>query len=350
MLPDDPSSQFQGSSIYNLPTDSEGEAEVDELESDTEDEPGASASATASQKKAGKRVGERVPGSTLLPISRVENIIQADGITSNLSMSKEAAFVLSIAAEEFIKRMAQAGHRQASATCRNIVNYTDMASSTQQYQEFMFLQDTIPEPMSLSAAIDRRQAKEKEDLETNPAMSSTINPQSTPPAPMFPGSQLNGKSKVKSCPSNRKEKANTSASASSQGDHRKQPMMNDRPDDPLSTNVVRSSSGRVIRSTRATRQGMGDDASGVMNGSTQSREEDSWSGSTSPRRPSASHQSPYDIHDSTPQSFAPPWPGQFTGPASGFLQDPQGTFGRMTQNPGRTIYSQQSRPENVSQR
>jgi len=34
------------------------------------------------------------------------------------------------------------------------------------------------------------------------------------------------------------------------------------------------------------------------------------------------------------------WPGAFTGPASGFLQNPHGTFGRMTQqNPGRTIYS-----------
>jgi hypothetical protein len=56
--------------------------------------------------------------------------------------------------------MAQAGHRQACADQRNIVNYRDMgtyarpplfvlpdvhpnsitASSTQQYQEFMFLQ------------------------------------------------------------------------------------------------------------------------------------------------------------------------------------------------------------------
>jgi hypothetical protein len=125
MLPDDPNGQFQGSSIYNLPTDSEGEAEVDELESDTDDEPGASASTTAGQKKSGKRVGERVPGTALLPISRVENIIQADGtflrrlrdgcgnevhdspqgITSNLSMSKEAAFVLSIAAVRVIYQL-----------------------------------------------------------------------------------------------------------------------------------------------------------------------------------------------------------------------------------------------------
>lgn len=75
---DDPDSQPQSSTIYNLPTDSEGEAEVDELESDTDSEQGASGS--ANEKKAGKRMGERVPGTTLLPISRVENIVQADGV------------------------------------------------------------------------------------------------------------------------------------------------------------------------------------------------------------------------------------------------------------------------------
>lgn len=57
-------------------------------------------------------------------------------------MSKEASFVLSIATvhiaflfcdsgvytsqEEFIKRMVQAGHRQVSASRRNIINYVDM--------------------------------------------------------------------------------------------------------------------------------------------------------------------------------------------------------------------------------
>lgn len=61
-------------------------------------------------------------------------------------MSKEASFVLSIATvhiafflcdsgvyttpqEEFIKRMVQAGHRQASASRRSIINYVDMGQS-----------------------------------------------------------------------------------------------------------------------------------------------------------------------------------------------------------------------------
>jgi len=38
------------------------------------------------------------------------------------------------------------------------------------------------------------------------------------------------------------------------------------------------------------------------------------------------------------------WPGQYTGPASGFLH-PHGPFGPIPANTGRTIYSQQHRPD-----
>jgi hypothetical protein len=65
-------------SVYDLPTDSENEAEVDELESDTDPEDELAASASAHQKKSGRRLGERVPGTTLLPPSKVENIVQPD--------------------------------------------------------------------------------------------------------------------------------------------------------------------------------------------------------------------------------------------------------------------------------
>ncbi|KAG6376980.1 hypothetical protein JVT61DRAFT_1021 [Boletus reticuloceps] len=344
---DDPDNQAQSSTVYNLPTDSEGEAEVDELESDTGSEQGAGAS--AAQKKAGKRMGERVPGTTLLPISRVENIVQADGITTNLSMSKEASFVLSIATEEFIKRMVQAGHRQASASRRNNINYVDMAASTQQYQEFMFLRDTVPEPITLSEALERRKMKEKQDLETNPAMSSAT--QSTAPGPTSSSHYLNGRLKSRSRTANGKEKANAGASASLQGEHRRQTGMLDLPDDPTSTNVVRSSSGRVIRSTRAARQDeeADDEEIEMTNGFAYPHDYDSWSGSASPRRPPMANRPPHDnIHNSTPPPFASPWPGQFMGPASAFLQEPQSTFGRMVQNPGRTIYSQNTYTENGS--
>ena len=209
---------------------------------------------------------------------------------------------------------------------------------------YYIVSDTIPEPISLSEAMERRKAKEKADLETNPAMSSAH--------PTFSGStlssgHLNGKLKSRSRTVNGKEKA--SASAPLQSEQRRQPGIFDPPDDPAFANVVRTSSGRVIRSTRAARQDeAADDESGIANGFVYSHDLDSWSGSASPRRMPTMNRSPHDILSSTPPSFPNPWPGQFTGPASAFLQDSQNTFGRMVQNSGRTIYSQHTRPENGS--
>ncbi|KAH7928397.1 hypothetical protein BV22DRAFT_1030694 [Leucogyrophana mollusca] len=343
-------------SVYALPTDSEDEAEVDELDSDSEqgDDVGASAS-TAGQKKGGKRFGERPPGSSLLPSSRVENILQADGVTGSLTMSKEAVFILSVATEEFIKRMSQAGQRHASALRRTTVNYADMASSTQQYQEFMFLQDTIPEPISLSEALERREAKEKEILEANPAMSSTLQ---TQPPPATSISQPNGKPKAKSRPAtNGKEKTSGSASVSStkrdhkRRDDRRQPSLDNHIDGADADPVWSASASRGARGKRSDQEEELDDD--AVNGASHHRSNDvSWVGTaSSPRHTSGSQRSgsrsSYDLPESsTHHEYPSSWPGQYTGPASGFLQDPHGGFGRIAQNPGRTIYSQQHRPEN----
>lgn len=89
-------------------SDVEAELEVDQLDSDTD----AETEANASKKKSPS--GERIPGSSLLPAMRLENIIQADGmsartclasdalnvspgVTGNLALSREGLFVLSIA-------------------------------------------------------------------------------------------------------------------------------------------------------------------------------------------------------------------------------------------------------------
>lgn len=205
--------------------------------------------------------------------------------------------------------------------------------------------DTIPEPISLSEALERRKTKEKEDLERNPAMSSAT--LSNFPGTTLSANHLNGKLKSRSRPANGKEKS--SASAALQGEQRRQTGVFDPPDDSTLANVVRSSSGRVIRSTRAARQDEADDDEiGMTNGFAYSRDYEPWSGSASPRRLPTSNRSPHDIHNSPPSSFTPPWPGQFTGPASAFLQDSQNGFGRVVQNPGRTIYSQHTRTENGS--
>ena len=72
-------------SVYDLPTDSENEAEVDELESDTDPEDELAASASANHKKSGRRLGERAPGTTLLPAAKVENMVQADSASNQIS-------------------------------------------------------------------------------------------------------------------------------------------------------------------------------------------------------------------------------------------------------------------------
>ncbi|KAJ7603942.1 hypothetical protein FB45DRAFT_958442 [Roridomyces roridus] len=108
---------------------------------------------------------EREPGESLLPAHRLEGIIQAEGVMGTLALSKEGLFLLSIATEEFIKRLVQGGQRQAGVERRTMVTYRDMAATTEQYQEFMFLKETIPYPVSLSEALQLREAKEKEILE-----------------------------------------------------------------------------------------------------------------------------------------------------------------------------------------
>lgn len=75
----------QSVSVYDLPTDSENEAEVDELESDTDPDDELAASASSNHKKSGRRLGERAPGTTLLPASRVEGMVQADCASNRMT-------------------------------------------------------------------------------------------------------------------------------------------------------------------------------------------------------------------------------------------------------------------------
>ncbi|KAI6114044.1 hypothetical protein F5141DRAFT_1002373, partial [Pisolithus sp. B1] len=323
--------------------DSEGDdVEVDELVSDTEDEQLASAS-TAGQKKGGRKLGERAPGTTLLPAARIENMIHADGVTGNLSMSKEAVFMLSVATEEFVKRMVQAGHRSATAFAQA---FSPQRRQRNNIQEFMFLHDTIPEPISLSEALERREIKLKEDLAANPAVSSFF---IVSPYPSLVSTPTERRKRRVAHPRKRTnlhvavQVHTTEITAkiwkwrwmiSSEVNHVLPPS--------------RSSSGRVIKASRAVREGMQESMSGdAVNGSAHQPDPvEPWSGSASPPRTTSAQRPAYDYQ----QPFPPSWPGQYTGPASGFLQDPSHAWTYVKQNPGRTIYSQQSRPENATYR
>ncbi|SJL07529.1 uncharacterized protein ARMOST_10879 [Armillaria ostoyae] len=221
--------------------DSDVEAEVDQLDSDTEglgelDANGVSASAN-NNAVSGAR-SSRPVGQTLLPGPKLENIISADGVTGSLSLSKEALFVLSIATEEFIKRLAQGGLRQAKSERRSAVQYQDMAATTLQYQEFRFLQDTIPTAISLADALFLREETEKQLFDEDPAplkpSTSTAN-YTYPVIPPLPSTKpslsqnLSSKAKGKSRAANGKEKSNGSASWTNGGPSHSESTPNEMP-------------------------------------------------------------------------------------------------------------------------
>ncbi|KAI0632095.1 hypothetical protein C8Q77DRAFT_1158768 [Trametes polyzona] len=170
-------SEVDEEEVDQLDSGSDGEEEVgEEMEPEVEDE-------GASSSKGRRKLGVRVPGHTLVPQDKLDNILQAEGAGQH--MSKEAVFMLSIATEEFIKRLAEAGSQQSITENRQHVQYRDMAYLAQRRSEYRFLEDTIPTPISITQAMALRAAKERELLEDDPAISA-IAPPSPPPAPHHP--------------------------------------------------------------------------------------------------------------------------------------------------------------------
>lgn len=227
--------------------------------------------------------------------------------------------------------------------------------------------DTIPACISLAEALLLRQRKEREMLEDNPAMALSFPMPSSAPTPdAEPTMSDIPKSTKRSRITNGKEKPNGSASTgtrhvkrSTDAGHQMQnvdieflsvdkewdmgpPNLGESSNHPRSTHngissasasssipppLINGHSPGITRSLTPplTQNGSEHDAIPL-----QSQYPDSRSRSPTP---------PFHAHND------PAWPGQFTGPASGFLHGPVASFGRATQNPGRTIYSQ-----NTSQR
>jgi len=329
--------------------------DIDQLDSDSEVDEDPEAS-SASVKKGSRKDGKRIPGQTLLAMNRLENIMQADGVTGNLSMSKEASYVLSIATEEFIKRMALTAHHQMSAERRCTVVYADMSMTAQQYQEFMFLRDTIPHPMPLSEALERREMKEKQNLNTDPAISTTTSlPNFASISSSGPSHPFVSKPKVKSRVANGKEKVNGSASVGKKETKPKERKGRTTESNGDASESARSSS-RPNRGTRAAPREEWPDVrpveptghpSGALlsNGASPYRyaRQPQWAANTTTMRSDDFVEDPHSRRVE-PRYISPTrdegdgWPGgQYTGPASGFIQP----FHRVVPNPGRTIYSQQ---------
>ncbi|KAE9402317.1 hypothetical protein BT96DRAFT_918327 [Gymnopus androsaceus JB14] len=95
----------------------------------------------------------RDSGKSLLPFSRVQKIIKADKEIPIIA--RDATFLISLAAEEFIKRLCQAGQRAAQKERRTTVQHKDLATVIRKADEFMFLGEIItltqPEPQEKRA-------------------------------------------------------------------------------------------------------------------------------------------------------------------------------------------------------
>ncbi|KAG8955876.1 hypothetical protein FRC04_006323 [Tulasnella sp. 424] len=100
---------------------------------------------------------DRVPGTTLLPLARVQKIIKAD--KEMATTTKEAVFLIAVATEEFIKKLARAGQAQARREGRLTVQQKDLAIAVKQNEGLSFLEDIIPQSMPATTALEKREKK-----------------------------------------------------------------------------------------------------------------------------------------------------------------------------------------------
>ncbi|KAG6333788.1 hypothetical protein ID866_5299 [Astraeus odoratus] len=86
-------------------------------------------------------VRDRETGKSVLPFSRVQKIIKAD---KDLPIvARDATLLISLATEEFIKRLAEACQKAAERERRTTVQQKDIASVVRRAEEFFFLDEII---------------------------------------------------------------------------------------------------------------------------------------------------------------------------------------------------------------
>ncbi|KAG8945318.1 hypothetical protein FRC00_010141 [Tulasnella sp. 408] len=73
--------------------------------------------------------------------------------------TKEAVFLIAVATEEFIKKLARAGQAQARREGRLTVQQKDLAIAVKQNEGLSFLEDIIPQSMPATTALDKREKK-----------------------------------------------------------------------------------------------------------------------------------------------------------------------------------------------
>ncbi|KAL1707523.1 hypothetical protein EV121DRAFT_288399 [Schizophyllum commune] len=119
------------------------------------------------KRKAPAPEAEREPGKTLLPFTRVQKIIKADKEIQMIA--RDATFLISLAAEEFIRRFVQAGQRVAEREKRATVQHRDLATVVRKADEFIFLEEIIPWTSPDPAPKRGKKQKEDEEAKKNAA-------------------------------------------------------------------------------------------------------------------------------------------------------------------------------------
>ncbi|KAL4064861.1 hypothetical protein V8B97DRAFT_1199324 [Scleroderma yunnanense] len=110
---------------------------------------------------------EREAGKSILPFSRVQKIIKVD---KDLPMvARDATVLISLATEEFIKRLAEASQKVAEREKRSTVQHKDVANVVRRAEEFLFLDEIIsyprtePAPKRKPKALQEEQSVELEE-------------------------------------------------------------------------------------------------------------------------------------------------------------------------------------------
>ncbi|EGN98025.1 hypothetical protein SERLA73DRAFT_182864 [Serpula lacrymans var. lacrymans S7.3] len=110
---------------------------------------------------------EREAGKSILPFSRVQRIIKADKDLP--MMAKDATFLISLATEEFIKRLADAGQKSAEREKRTTVQQKDIANVVRRADEFLFLEEILAYART-DAPPKRKPKAEKDEGGTGPTL------------------------------------------------------------------------------------------------------------------------------------------------------------------------------------
>ncbi|CUA72549.1 hypothetical protein RSOLAG22IIIB_04948 [Rhizoctonia solani] len=112
-------------------------------------------------------------GESVLPMARVQKIMRADKELPNVT--KEAVHTISVATEEFIRRLSSAAFTQADREKRSMIQYRDVALAVKRTPELHFLEEMIPTAISAPQALAQHKLKLAERNSAPTAVSTPTN-------------------------------------------------------------------------------------------------------------------------------------------------------------------------------